>query len=704
MSRPVRLAARAASASLVLAAALAAPAQAAQTAKLEYLCTWPEIGTQPVTVDLSLNVPAGTANYPYEGAYGGPTKITLSSETSTWLARLDDIDRLAQVNVPAADEKGNGIGLRIDRPDGTSATSIMTLFPRPYRFDGSAADPVVLDANATISAPAPNVNGKWTFNAGNLLLNLKALDADQNALPRFRTPTLDPLGNPVTDADRDPASATIPCVRDSNAAFTRIAEMIVSDGPTKVTGVTIANVTQTSADLSWDASTDPDGTVKEYLVSVGGNGGQSDPDLSVRTTGTSVRLENLAPDTSYPVTVYAVDDVGAFSEFGGYNYVRTLRRNGDARLTYRCKFPLAGTSSVSFDVETDLPATWQAGTPTPAGPVSAKLFLDVNGFAAVLGPETGPFRMESVTDAEKPGKGTALGLTASFADGTSAGVRIPLGASPYEQLLPSWEYLSLDFAGTAPPIVFPAAGASTFDATSLTLNLRGVYPDGTPVPGLVTPLTDIARNPYEDIDGDPATFNVPCALETNVSPRIATTTVEPATQPPGPVKYGYALKGSTQLKTLTKGTLQLSGSIAAELTLATGAFTADLRLADTSGRLIAAGFLPVTAKVGFAPSGKTTGSLVDGVLKTSSKVRIKVKEVKLFGAIPLAGGNNCQTKQLSDINLTSTQDEFSPLVGGPIAGTYKISDLNGCGPLNGLVSPLTAGGGNTISLDLTPQN
>ena len=170
----------------------------------------------------------------------------------------------------------------------------------------------------------------------------------------------------------------------------------------------------------------------------------------------------------------------------------------------------------------------------------------------------------------------------------------------------------------------------------------------------------------------------------------------------GTVDYAYALKGSTTLKTLTKGTLGLSGSIAAKLKLADGSFEADLTLADTSGRLVAAGFLPVTAKVGFAPSGKTTGSLVDGVLKTNSKVRIKVKEVKLFGAIPLAGGNNCQTKQLSDINLQSTQPEFSPLVGGPIAGTYKISDLNGCGPLGGLVSPLTAGGGNTIALNLTP--
>ncbi|MBJ7472939.1 MAG: hypothetical protein JHD16_16650, partial [Solirubrobacteraceae bacterium] len=101
--------------------------------------------------------------------------------------------------------------------------------------------------------------------------------------------------------------------------------------------------------------------------------------------------------------------------------------------------------------------------------------------------------------------------------------------------------------------------------------------------------------------------------------------------------------------------------------------------------------------------GKTTGTLLDGVLKSSSLLRIKVLEVKLFGAIPLAGGNSCQTKSLSKVDLTSTDAEFDPLKGGTLAGSFAISDLNGCGVLNGLVSPLTAGGGNLISLKLSPK-
>ncbi|MBJ7472309.1 MAG: fibronectin type III domain-containing protein, partial [Solirubrobacteraceae bacterium] len=179
-------------------------------------------------------------------------------------------------------------------------------------------------------------------------------------------------------------------------------------------------------------------------------------------------------------------------------------------------------------------------------------------------------------------------------------------------------------------------------------------------------------------------------------------TLPPRVSPP---RVTFSLKGSTSIKTLTKGNLPLAGSLDnVNLLLATGQLSGDLTLADTQGRLTALGFLPVTAKIGFVPSGKTTGTINDGVLSTKSFIRIKVKEVKLFGAIPLAGGNNCQTKSLSEINLQSTQPEFNPYQGGgPIAGTYRISDLNGCGVLNGLVSPLTAGGGNTINLNLTPK-
>ena len=80
--------------------------------------------------------------------------------------------------------------------------------------------------------------------------------------------------------------------------------------------------------------------------------------------------------------------------------------------------------------------------------------------------------------------------------------------------------------------------------------------------------------------------------------------------------------------------------------------------------------------------------------------RVKVQSVKLFGAIPVAGGNGCQTKQLTELGLSGP---YAAASGGTLTGTFKLSDLNGCGVFTGLVSPLTAGGGNTISLALAPK-
>ncbi|MBJ7471985.1 MAG: fibronectin type III domain-containing protein [Solirubrobacteraceae bacterium] len=161
------------------------------------------------------------------------------------------------------------------------------------------------------------------------------------------------------------------------------------------------------------------------------------------------------------------------------------------------------------------------------------------------------------------------------------------------------------------------------------------------------------------------------------------------------------MSGTATLKTMVKGSLPMRGSVALIL-WPSGDLSGELRLGDSLGRLTALGFLPVTAKIGFVPSGQTTGSLQGGVLRTRSLMRIKVKEVKLFGAIPLAGGNNCQTKQLTELNLTANGASVASPLGSGLAGTFAMSDLNGCGALNGLVSPWTAGGGNTIKLSAVP--
>ena len=122
--------------------------------------------------------------------------------------------------------------------------------------------------------------------------------------------------------------------------------------------------------------------------------------------------------------------------------------------------------------------------------------------------------------------------------------------------------------------------------------------------------------------------------------------------------YSYALAGSATLKSLTKGSLPLSGSIDAKLGVPSGKFTGDLALAPAQGNLTALGFLPVVAKVNLVPTEPVAGTLKAGKLTAVAKVRIKLPSVKTFG-IELAGGANCQAKQISSITLTSTQTTAS---------------------------------------------
>ncbi len=169
------------------------------------------------------------------------------------------------------------------------------------------------------------------------------------------------------------------------------------------------------------------------------------------------------------------------------------------------------------------------------------------------------------------------------------------------------------------------------------------------------------------------------------------------------VNYPFTLKGSSQLKALTEGTVPLSGSIAPTLNIATGEFTGDLILNQSRARLKVLGLLPVTADIAFAQTDKTRGTLRNGVLSTQSRFKIRLPQLYLFGVLPIVSPGTCETKS-SSVAMMRSGAGFNPLQGGRLAGTYAISDLTGCGMLTSFISPLTKGTGNTIDLTLTPAS
>jgi chitodextrinase len=176
-----------------------------------------------------------------------------------------------------------------------------------------------------------------------------------------------------------------------------------------------------------------------------------------------------------------------------------------------------------------------------------------------------------------------------------------------------------------------------------------------------------------------------------------------ASEPQPGVKYGYTLSGVSQLKTLTTGPVPLNGGIDAELELATGAFTGDLTLNSTKANLKVLGLVPVKADIGFEQVDKTRGTLKSGVLQATAKFNIRMKQLYLFGVLPVAGDGQCRTKSATIAKLQSTGGFFDPLQGGRLIGSYGISDLTGCGLLEAFISPLAKGGGNTIDINLKPK-
>ncbi|MFT4033960.1 MAG: hypothetical protein QM679_00115 [Patulibacter sp.] len=117
-------------------------------------------------------------------------------------------------------------------------------------------------------------------------------------------------------------------------------------------------------------------------------------------------------------------------------------------------------------------------------------------------------------------------------------------------------------------------------------------------------------------------------------------------------------------------------------------------------RLPQVGNIPLTGLVKLVVSGAPQQELVNGELVVTTKVKVRMEKVFQFGAIEVAGPATCQTSRLSTIVLRGS---FHPATGGTLNGTYDISNMTGCGSLNGLINPLTESTNNPISITLTPN-
>jgi hypothetical protein len=173
----------------------------------------------------------------------------------------------------------------------------------------------------------------------------------------------------------------------------------------------------------------------------------------------------------------------------------------------------------------------------------------------------------------------------------------------------------------------------------------------------------------------------------------------------------YDLVGNSYIKA-AKGSIDISGTIDADLDLASQTYTADLALNPTHGEFKLVSWLKsitTIADIEFEQVGQTTGTLNNaGKLTSHSEMYIKLSKVSvnLFGLkFRVGGGAECKTIEPATMDLASPDDQpFDPLqTGGTLQGTYTLPPVADCGGFDSIINSLMAGSGNTITLNLTPK-
>ncbi len=739
---------------LAATAALASSAQAV-TLKQEYSCEYPLIGVRGLTVEIDAAIPA-------EWPKGKPTdKFTINAKASTDLATYDGLNLIS-----AQSFGGTSIGNAVVTLPGGFNLPVAVPLNVPETQKPATRGPIVLNVNGeTPELTFPTV-GDGVIKLSSISLNLTAKKADGTLIQlppvgedsdgdpntfdvacTLKAGQPDVLQNikivnpaPTNTAPTKPGVPTVTGVNDVTSTSAKIkwtaatddkavtayivkyddvsielpgnvtettltgllpdseytitvtakdAEGLTTESdpgtvitlpstdelPSTPTGLKTTEVKPNSVSLSWNASTDDKG-VKGYDV-------YKDGVKVANVTGTTATITGLNPETAYKFKVLAIDTADQTSTFSDELSVTTPAPPDEP--------PTAPTGVKGTATTTSVELSWTAatddkgisgydvyqngtkvktvtGTSTTITGLTPNTDYKFKVQASDTKPQTGPFSSEITvkTLAEPPADTPPTAPTGL--KGTAATTSVAL----------SWTAATDDKGISGYDVYKDGAKVATVTGTSATVS------------GLA-PSTEY-KFKVQATDTKPQTG----PFSTEITVKTLADSGEPT------VDYSYGLTGSSKINTLTKGNVPLSGAFDAKLTLATGAFTGDLTLNNTRARLNALGFIPVTADVAFVMTDKVTGKLENGKATATAKFKIRLPKVYLFGSIPLSNSSQCQTKSASTANLSSV-GSFDPLAGGRLTGSYAISNLTGCGAFTALLSPLTAGGGNTIDVTLAAK-
>jgi hypothetical protein len=183
---------------------------------------------------------------------------------------------------------------------------------------------------------------------------------------------------------------------------------------------------------------------------------------------------------------------------------------------------------------------------------------------------------------------------------------------------------------------------------------------------------------------------------------------ENSVNPQASIVLNFSVNGNTTVKKLESDMQIGPGALKANLTITpapdpndwVGTIDGELTLPSTQASFTLWGLIPTTATVDFIPDGPITGELRAGVVTATSKIFVKLSNVKA-GPIDMAVGDTCQTTTSAEIKLVSGEG-FDPLSGGPLAAPdgYTIPEFKGCGLSDILLSGLISGPDNALTLNL----
>lgn len=673
---------------------------------LNYTCTYPLIGDEPLSADISSDMPEEIPAGDPTGSFDIDVLATALGDTRSGLDLVGATQVEGTANA-ASNVSGNNLDLDLDVPV-TIPNQVVEGDTGSFQLTANGSTP-----SLTFSE---NNEGDVVITVGDINMNLIARDD---------------AGNPVQfpNSDPDTGEFPVPCTLDSgqdNVLHT-FAVTIPTQDPDIAVSPSAVDFGDVQAGLddtqTVTVSNEGDGALGINSISISGAdagdfmqsnncttvaaGSSCQVDVTYFASGEGPSAATLTIDSTDP-------DEGSVD----------VLLDGNSVAVDPADIDVAPTSVDFGDVMSGLSAT-ETVTVSNTGAES----LGINS-VTLSGADAGAFMQSNNCTSVAPGGSCSVELT-FFASGE--GVRnATLGIGSTDPDEPTVDVpvsgtsviddpqdigvdpASVDF-GTIDP------GTTANDSVTVTnnggdpLDITGISIGGANAGDFMqtndcaqlaadasctvelsfTPSTEGARNATLSIDSnDPDTPTVEVPL-----------TGAGDSQDGGGVDIAADLEGETKLKNL-RTPVPLSGMVDATVDLATGMLTADLTL-DPTKAVLKLPFFRLYADIKFEQTEETTGTFNAGNLSTESRMDIVLTKLSMnfFGfKVPIGGGDQCRTIDPALIQLENPADQpFSLQDGGPVEGTYTIPPVDNCGGLEGLLNPIMAGSGNTIELQLTPK-